>query len=195
MTSATKSGQQPMIFAFRGMRLFQVLLAIAALGSGVGAAFVIKAFADNGGIVLLIAAVLLGLVFLWTFGAALRAPTSFVAITEERTRIRFAGFVDTVVDNRNILGAKLAEHHIIGGLGVRTSFRGEVALASASGPVAMLYFRQPLRIWLIPRLVPVKAYRLKLSVLHPARLVERFGAPTSAPVSSGAKKKTRQRGP
>lgn len=194
MTSATKPGHAPMLFAFRGIRVLQILLALVALAAGVGAVFALKVFTDQGYLWQLLLAVLLGLAFLWMFGAALRAPTSYVAITDERTRIRFAGFLDTVVDNRNILGARLANHSLLGGIGLRTNFRGEVSLVSATGPVTMLYFREPLRIWVIPRLLPVKAYRLKLSVLHPARMAERYGPPKNAPAGSGAKK-TRQRGP
>lgn len=182
-----------MIFAFRGVRAFQVILAFIALVCGVGATVLLKVVADGEGLILLLPAAALGLVFFWSFSATLRVPTSFVAITAERTRIRFAGFVDTVVSNDNIAGARLKRRNFLGGLGVRTNFSGEVALATAFGEAAEITFRQPIRVWLIPRLIPLRAERLTLSLRNPQKLVERFGAPSSSqPAKRGGK--TRQRG-
>jgi len=183
-----------MLFAFREMRLFQALLAMAALASGVGTAFAAKGFSDSHNPLLLLLTVLLGLMFVWMFSATLKAPTSFVAITEERTRIRFGSFVDTVVANSNIAGAEMTKHWLPAGIGLRTNFRGDVALVSTTGEVARLIFRQPVRIWLIPRLIPLRAYRLTLSVRNPQKLVERFSTPSPAPVKAGRAKQKRQRG-
>ncbi len=182
-----------MIFAFRGVRGFQVLLAFIALVCGVSATFLLKKIADGDGALLLLPAALLGLVFLWAFGATLRAPTSFVAITAERTRIRFAGFVDTVVANENIAGARLKRRTVLGGIGVRTNFNGDVALVTTWGEAAELTLRQPIRVWLIPRLIPLRALRLTLSLRNPQKLVDRFGAPSNAAPARGGGK-TRQRG-
>ena len=182
-----------MLFAFREMRLFQALLALVALASGVGTAFAAKAYSDSSNPLWIALAILLGLVFVWMFSATLRAPTSFVAIGDDATRIRFGGFVDTRMPNSNVLGAEMCRHWLPAGIGVRTNFRGDVALVSTTGEAARLVLRQPVRIWVIPRLLPVRARRLTLSVRNPQKLVERFGAPAPAPVKPGAKRK-RQRG-
>jgi hypothetical protein len=179
------------LFAFRGIRAFQALLAGVALGAGVGAVFALKAFADDDLLPMLFVAILLGVTFLWSFATAIRAPTSFVAVSPERTRIRFAGFVDTVIDNRDILGVRLTRRRPWAGVGVRTNLRGEVALVTAWGAVAELSLRRPVRVWLIPNLVPLRAERLVVSVRHPEKLAERFGARTSlapSPPSSPARK-------
>ena len=171
----------PMLFAFRGVQMFQLLLAIAALASGVGATFLVRAVTQGSGAWLLLPALFLGLVFLWLFGATLKAPTSLVAITDDRTRIRFANFVDTVIETKDVAGAKLVNRNILGGIGVRTNFSGNVALVTTWGPCVQLTLKQPLRVWLIPRIVPISARVLTLSVRHPAKLVERFGPPPTAP--------------
>jgi hypothetical protein len=191
---ATPAPPPPMIFAFREMRLFQALLAMVALASGVGTAFAAKGFSDSHNVLLLLLTVFLGLVFVWMFSATLKAPTSFVAITEDRTRIRFGSFVDTVVANSNIAGAEMAKHWLPAGVGVRTNFRGDVALVSTTGEVARLIFRQPIRVWLIPRLIPLRAQRLTVSVRNPQKLVERFGVPLPAPAKAVRAKQKRQRG-
>ncbi len=180
-----------MLFGFRGIRVFQVFLALVALASGVGAALCLKAFSDGRGLAYIILAVWLGVVFLWAFATALRAPTSFVAVAPERTRIRFAGFIDTVVDNRDILGVSVLRQRPFSGVGVRTNFRGDVSLLSAWGNVAEVTLRTPVRAWLIPGLLPLKATRLRLSIRHPEKLVERFGAPRAASPAPPAARKMR----
>jgi hypothetical protein len=182
-----------MIFAFRGVRGFQVLLALITLVCGVATVYLLKKVADGDGALLVLPALMLGLVFIWAFSTALRIPTSFVAITAERTRIRFAGFVDTVLANENIVGARVTRRSILGGIGVRTNFSGDVALVTTWGEVAQLQFRQPIRVWLVPRLIPLKAQRLTLSLRNPQKLADRFGPPANpAPARGGGK--TRQRG-
>lgn len=164
-----------MLFSFRGIRFLQVILSTVALVSGVGAVVLLKAVADDKGLLLLVPAFVAGLAFLWAFATTMRAPTSFVAVAEERTRIRFAGFVDTVVANADITGVRLVRRNILGGIGVRTNFRGDVALVSTWGEVAEITLRQPIRVWLIPRILPVRASRLQVSVRHPGLLVDYFG--------------------
>lgn len=179
-----------MLFGFRWMRGFQVILALAAAATGIGAAFTAKTFADGGSLVALIPTAILGLAFLWSFQLALRMPTSFVAVGDDKTRIRFAGFVDTVVANRDITDARLARHPLWGGLGVRTWFGATVVLATAPGEVAELEFRAPVRVWLIPRLLPLKAQRLRLSVRNPGKLVDRLAAqPGARPTPAKQRKK------
>ncbi|MBE7517634.1 MAG: hypothetical protein HS107_00120 [Thermoflexaceae bacterium] len=185
-----------MLFVFRGIRAFQVLLAIIALATGVGAVLSLKAYVDGTPLPFLLVPLLLGLVFIWTFSAALRAPTSFVAISDTGMRIRFAGFVDVVVPLTNVAGARLARWSLVGGLGVRTAFRGEVALVSAWGEAVQVTFRQPVRIWVIPRLLPARATRLTLSLRNPAKLVERLGPPASVESRPAAtNRKMKRRGP
>jgi hypothetical protein len=135
-----------------------------------------------------------GVAFLWCFAAALRAPTSFVAVAEERTRIRFAGFVDTVVANNDILSAKTTKWPIWGGIGIRTNFRGHVALCSAWGEAVEMDFRHPIRIWVIPRLWKVQATRLTVSIRNGEKLVDRLGSgrAASSPPAAGARKMKRR---
>ena len=120
-----------MIFAFRGMKFLQVLFSFITLCSGVGCVVLIKCGVGGNTKLGLIPAVLLGLVFLWAFTATLRAPTSFVAVADDRTRIRFLGQIDVVVANSNIVSARLVDRNILEGIGIRTNFRGAVALATA----------------------------------------------------------------
>ena len=180
-----------MLFGFRWMRGFQIILALAAVATGIGAAFTAKAFSDDGNPVALIPAAILGITFLWCFQLALRMPTSFVAVGDDKTRIRFAGFVDTIIANRDITDARLARHPLWGGLGVRLWFGSTVALATAPGEVAELEFRAPVRVWLIPRLLPLKAQRLRLSVRNPGKLVDRLAAaqPAARPAPGKQRKK------
>ena len=176
-----------MLFGFRGIRAFQVILSIAALLCGVGAVISLKVFADDRTWIFLPAAMVLGLLFLWLFSTTLRAPTSLLAVDlgEKRlTRIRFAGFVDTVIDNRDILGVRLRHTNILNGVGIRTNFGGDVGLFSAWGPAAELTLRNPIRIWLVPRLIPVRARRLTLSIRNPEKLVAQFAQVSSSPATS-----------
>jgi hypothetical protein len=177
------------LFVFRGIRVFQVFLAIVALATGIGAVLCILLVAD-GALIGLVPAVVLGLAFLWCFAAALRAPTSFVAVADERTRIRFAGFVDTVVANSDIASAKLVKWPIWGGIGIRTNFRGHVALTSAWGEAVELDLRSPVRIWVIPRLWKVNASRLTLSIRNGYKLVDHFSGKSvsSSPPATSARK-------
>jgi hypothetical protein len=163
-----------MLFVFRRMRVFQALLAVAALCCGVGTVFVVRGMVEESVWWLAPVAVVLGLAFFWLFTMALKTPTSYVAIADERTRIRFAGFVDTVIDNRDILSAQVVRFPLVGGLGVRTNFRGTVALTSAFGECAELKLRNPIRIWVIPRVLPTKATTLVLSIKNPQKLADRF---------------------
>jgi hypothetical protein len=166
-----------MLFGFRGIRVFQVTAAIAALAMGVGAAFGLKAFADDGTLLGLLLAIVLGALFLWLFATAVRAPTSFVAVADERTRVRFAGFVDTVFANSDIVAVRAVKQPWWGGIGVRGDFRGTVALVSAWGSAAEIELSSPIRVWAIPKVWALRADRLRVSVRNPEKLVERFSRP------------------
>ncbi|MFN0096836.1 MAG: hypothetical protein ACKVVT_18920 [Dehalococcoidia bacterium] len=175
-----------MLFVFRRMRVFQALLAIAALCLGIGCVFAVNAMVDDGDWWMLPVAGILGLAFFWLFTMALKTPTSYVAISDERTRIRFAGFVDTVVDNRDIVSARVVRFPLVGGLGVRTNFRGTVALTTAFGECAELKFRKPIRVWVIPKILPAKASTLVLSIKNPQKLADRFAGKGGAPATASA---------
>lgn len=188
-----------MLFVFRGIHSFQVILALISMGLALACVVLLKLYADGGSKALMVPAVILGLFFLWGFATCLRAPTSFVAIADNRTRIRFAGFVDTVVDNRNILGARIVNHAIYKGMGVRTNFGGLVTLSSSHGPVCELTLAEPIRVWFIPKIFPVKARILRVSVRNPEKMVDRFGPPPAAgaakssPATGAARKMKQQR--
>lgn len=184
----TEPGPAPLLFGFRGIRGLQLIVSIAAGAIAIAGVVVLKAYVDDGPKWLVLLAAFFAMIFIWLFGVALRLPTSFVAISQDRMRIRFAGFVDTVIDTRDVTGARLRDWPIWGGLGVRTGFRGDVALVAAWGPVVEVTLKQPVRVWLIPRLWRVRASRLALSVRNPAKLAERFAA---APVPATPKKKRR----
>lgn len=164
----------PMLFAFRGVRVFQILLASIALVCGISAVLLARQVADGNGSILLLPGIVLLFAFGWSFMGALRAPTSFVAITDERTRIRFAGFVDTVVATDGITDVQPVRWTLLGGIGIRTNFRGRAALVTVPGSAVELTLRDPIRVSVIPGILRVKANRLTLSVKNPQRMVERF---------------------
>ncbi len=168
-----------MLFVFRGTRLLQVILALVTLIMGVSCVLYLSAFQEEQAILSAIIAIVLGGVALVAFSLAVRMPTSFVAISDERTRIRFGGFVDTVILNSDVIGARLVWHPWYAGLGVRSNFGGTVGLIGAWGAVAELDLNQPVRIWLIPRLLRVRARKLRVSVKNPQKLVDRFAASPS----------------
>ncbi len=185
-----------MLFAFRGIRRFQVLLSLIALVTGIGSVLLLKGFTEGRGFWLLFPAFGGGLAFLWAFATTLRAPTSFVAVAETRTRIRFAGFVDTVVANSDIEGVRLVKRSFLGGLGVRTNFRGDAALISSWGEVAEISLRAPMRVWVVPRLIRVRATRLQVSIKNPSKLVERFppAGPAAVSTAKSAQRRMKPRG-
>ncbi len=185
-----------MLFVFRGVRALQVLYAVVALVAGVTAVVTLKGYVDGGGWPLLPFAAFWAILFFMAFGVTLRLTTSFVAVSDERTRIRFGGFADTVVANADIAGARLAKHpYVFGPLGGWTNFRGDVVFASAWGDVAEITFRRPIRVWLIPRIWPVRAHRLRLSIRNPQKLVDRFGAPPPQSRPPAPPRKMKHRGP
>ena len=181
----TDPGPAPLLFGFRGIRGLQVILVIAAGSVAIGAVFLLKSYVDEGGAFLLVLAVLFAVLFLWIFGMAIRLPTSFVAISADRMRLRFGGFVDTIVDTKDVSGARLVPWRWWQGLGVRTGFGSDIALVAAWGPAAEVTLKRPIRVWLIPRIWRVSATRVVLSVRNPHKMVERFG-----PVKHDAAKST-----
>ena len=77
-----------MLFAFRRMRFFQLLTALATCAIGIAGAISAKAFSDEASPILFFSTGMLVLIFFWLFMTTLRAPTSFLAISPERTRRR-----------------------------------------------------------------------------------------------------------
>ncbi len=181
----TDPGPAPLLFGYRGIRLLQAIVAIAAGALAIGGVVLLKAYLDGDSPIYLGVAVIFAVLFLWLFGIALRLPTSFVAISQDKMRIRFGGFVDTTVETREVLGARLIDWKLWQGLGVRTGFGGDAALVAAWGPAAEITLKRPIRVWLIPRLWRIKATRITLSVRNPHKMVERFGPlPAVAPSSN-----------
>ena len=183
----------PLLFGFRGVRLLQVILVFAAGSSAIGAVLFLKIYADEGGAMLLALAGVFAVLFIWIFSMALRMPTSFVAISPERMRIRFGGFVDTIVDTKDVSGARLVSWQVWKGLGVRTGFGGDVALVAAWGTAAELTLKRPIRVWLIPRLWRISATRVVVSVRNPHKMVERFGPVKNDPAKTLTSSKRKRR--
>ena len=182
----------PLLFGFRGIRLLQVILAVAAGAMAIGGVLLINSYLDERSLGLLLLAGLFVALFLWIFSMALRLPTSFVAISPERMRIRFGGFTDQTFEVKDVAGAELVRWGWWKGLGVRTAFGGDVALVAAGGVAAQLHLKRPLRVWLIPRLWRVSATRVTLSVRNPHKMVERFGpVKQDAPKAAASKRKRR----
>lgn len=155
--------------------MLQAVVAIAAGAMAIVGVVALRAYLEEDHPLMLLFAILFGIIFLWLFGMALRLPTSFIAISQDRMRIRFGGFVDTVVETSDVAGAQLIRWNLWKGIGVRTAFGGDVALVGTWGTVAELTLKHPIRVWLIPRILPVRATRITVSVRNPHKLVERFG--------------------
>ena len=189
----TQPAPVPLLFGFRGIRLLQVIVAIAAAALAIGGVIILKAYTDGGSATLLLLAALFGILFLWLFAIALRLPTSFVAISPDRMRIRFGGFVDTILETDDVLGAQLVNWRWWHGLGVRTGFGGDVALVAAWGPAAEVTLKKPIRVWVIPRIWRIKASRVVMSVRNPHKMVERFGPVTAQPAGRGSPTKRKRR--
>lgn len=171
-----------MLFVFRGTRFLQIVLALFTLVMGVSCVLYLNLYSDDGAIFAALIAIVFGGLAVMGFALALRMPTSFVAIADDKTRIRFGGFADSVILNSDVVGARLVKHPVWGGLGVRTNFGGTVALVSAWGEVAELDLKSPMKVWIIPKLWPIKAKKLRLSVRNPQKLVDRY---TTGKVTQG----------
>jgi len=186
---ATDPGPAPLLFGFRGIRGLQIIVVIAAGAMAIAGTLMLRSYLDSQNVLEMLLAILFAVIFIWLFGMAIRLPTSFVAISPDRMRIRFGGFVDTIMETKDVAGAQPVEWKWWRGIGVRTFFAGDVAFVAAWGPAVELTLRRPIRVWLIPKLLPVKATRVVLSVRNPHKMVERFGPVTNAPVATNSKRK------
>jgi len=191
----TDPGPVPLLFGFRGIRMLQLIVAAAATAIAIGGVIMVNSYINERSPLLLLLAVVFGLLFIWLFSMAVRLPTSFVAVSAERIRIRFGGFTDQTFETRQVVGAELRDWPLWRGLGVRASFGDAVALVAASGTAAELHLRQPIRVWVIPRVWRVSATRVVLSVRNPKKMVDRFGAPPATPSrTTPAPRKARRKG-
>lgn len=191
---ATDPGPAPLLFGFRGIRGLQIIVVVAAGAMAIAGTLMLRSYLDSQNVLEMLLAILFAVIFIWLFGMAIRLPTSFVAVSPDRMRIRFGGFVDTIMETKDVAGAQLVVWKWWRGIGVRTFFSGDVALVAAWGPAVEVTLRRPIRVWLIPKLLPVKATRVVLSVRNPHKMVERFGPVTNAPAAANSKRKAARRG-
>ncbi len=168
-------------YRFRWLRLFQIVLIFGALALGAGVAGMVSTFIDNGSAIALLPAAFMALVFVWLCRLAFQMPASRVTVGPVGTRVRFGGFIDTLIPPGGIVAARTAKHPWWGGLGVRTWFGSTVVLASAPGRVAELELREKVRVWLVPRVFGLKAQRLRVSVERPDELARQFPAQVAPP--------------
>lgn len=169
-------------FGFRGVRGMQALLAtVVVLLCGV--AGMLWRQATGGAWILLVTAGFLATVAAYLAWMVARLPNASVIITDESVRFSFPGAVDAAVPRSNVRSVEPADHHWWQGLGIRTDLAGTVMLATATGRSAQFELAEPLRVWVIPRILPIRARRLRLSVDDPGRLVALFVpvSPTDAP--------------
>ena len=194
-TPVTDPGPAPLLFGFRGIRGLQVIVVIAAGAMAIAGTLMLRSYLDSQNIIEMALAIFFAVIFIWLFGTALRLPTSFVAVSPDRMRIRYGGFVDTVLETKDVTGAQLVQWPWWRGVGVRTFFGGDVALVATWGTAVEVTLRRPIRVWLIPKLLPVKATRVVISVRNPHKMVERFGSPSNASAAvANTKRKTARRG-
>lgn len=162
------------VFRFRGVRMFQAILAFIVVVTTGGAAALLSFVAGGDWRALPVAVVLL-LVASWALVTAVRLPGACLRVSAGQTGVRFPGAVDATLDNEAIAAVRVTEWHAFpGGLGVRTDLRGMVALVCAGGAVVEFVLRQPLRIWLIPGVWRARARRLILSVETPDEVVAAY---------------------
>ena len=165
-------------FPFRGVRGMQAVLAlslIAMLTGLVSMAWV--AFAEPAWPLLIPAALLL-LAAAYLAFLLIQLPAAHITVEGSSLAIYFPGAVDAAIPGANIVSTSLANHRWWQGLGIRSDLAGTVMLATATGVAAQFELETPLRIWVIPRILPIRARRLRVTVREPERLVSRFAAPS-----------------
>src|SRR5688572_19388696 len=130
---ATDPGPAPLLFGFRGIRGLQIIVVIAAGAMAIAGTLMLRSYLDSQNVLEMLLTILFAVIFIWLFGMAIRLPTSFVAVSPDRMRIRFGGFVDTIMETKDVAGAGLVEWKWWRGIGVRTFFSGDIALVAAWG--------------------------------------------------------------
>lgn len=164
-------------FPFRGVRPMQALLAGSTVLIAAGAAGMVWAALTEGAWFLLATALLLAVTLAYLVMMAVRLPAACAVLGERELYVRFPGAVDAAMPRSNVVAAGLANHRWWQGLGIRTDLAGTVMLATTTGACAQFELAEPLRVWVIPRILPIRAKRLRLSVRDPGRLVAHFEAP------------------
>jgi hypothetical protein len=176
-----------MLLSFRRVRVLQGIVALACLALGVGTALVIRAAVVEGAPDLVALACVLVAAVLLTFNATVRLPNSYVAVTTDRLRIRLGGIADVSFDRTDVDRVEIASHCWWAGLGLRTNLRNSVAFVSATGEVADIHLRRPVRVWVVPYLIPARVRTLRVSVDDPHRLIGLFPGERSQPPVPAAK--------
>lgn len=156
----------------------QALLGAVVVLLGAGAAGTLWAAAAGGGWLLVATAAFLTAVLAYLVTMLVRLPGAHVAVDRELVYFRFPGAVDAAVPRSNVRTVAVANHRWWQGLGIRTDLMGTVMLATATGPSPQFEFAEPLRVWVIPSILPIRARRLRVSVRDPERLVSLFAAVT-----------------
>jgi len=179
-----RSANQPEVpppgeqFPFRGVRGMQSVLAISLAAMLTGfASMAWVAFAEPAWPLLVPAALVL-LAAVYLVFLLVRLPGAYVTVAGDSLRVRFPGAVDAAIPRASVVSAALANHRWWQGLGIRSDLAGTVMLATATGVAAQFELETPLRIWVIPRILPIRARRLRVTVRDPERLVSRFPAPS-----------------
>lgn len=167
-------------FTFRGVRPMQTLLAASVVLLAAGAVGMAWAAFTEDAWPMLAPALLLVVTIAYLLRMLVRLPGACAVVTAREVYVRFPGAIDAAMLRSNVVAAGLANHRWWQGLGIRSDLAGTVMLATATGACAQFELAEPLRVWVIPRILPIRAKRLRLSVRDPGRLVAHFEAPAAA---------------
>jgi hypothetical protein len=166
-------------FPFRGVRGMRLLLGASTVLLAAGVVGMAWAALTGGAWPLLATALFLAVVVAYLVRMFVELPSACAVVTERELYVRFPGAVDAAMARSSVHSAALADHRWWQGLGIRSDLMGTVMLATAAGSCAQFELAEPLRVWVIPRILPIRARRLRLSVRNPERLIAYF--PPSAP--------------
>lgn len=175
-------------YLFRWARPFGVVLLVAAVWMVVGVAgMLFGALAGGEALWILVGVPPLSFAagFVAVFGTKLRSAT--VEARRDGLRIYFPLSVETTVPIANIVAARVVNHRIFYGLGIRTNLVGHAALATAWGPAAEFELRDPVRVGILPVIWWTHARKLRLTVEHSAELVAFVNAMIDPNRSEGAR--------
>lgn len=161
-------------FLFRGVRPMQALLAGSTILLAAGAVGMVWAAVTEDAWLMLAPALLLVVTVAYLLRMLARLPGACAVVSERELYVRFPAAVDAAMPRTNVLSATIAGHRWWQGLGIRSDLAGTVMLATATGNCAQFELDEPLRVWVIPRILPIRARRLRLSVRDPERLVALF---------------------
>lgn len=161
-------------FLFRGVRPMQALLLGSTVLIAAGAAGMVWAALSEGAWFLLATALLLAVTIAYLVMMLVRLPRACAILSDRELYVRFPGAVDAAMPRSNVRSATLARHRWWQGLGIRSDLAGTVMLATATGSSAQFELEEPLRVWVIPRILPIRARHLRLTVRDPGRLVAHF---------------------